>query len=56
MPDEMKVVITLRKTVPDRDAGRVVYDLVKDRLADRPDVTVTGHITNHFDLTEEPPA
>lgn len=50
MADTMNLVITLRKEVPDRDAGKAIYDLVKQRLDDRPDVIVTGHVTNHFDL------
>ncbi|MBA7704319.1 hypothetical protein ES703_113124 [subsurface metagenome] len=50
--DQMNLVITLRKDVPDREAGRAIYDLVKQRLEDRPDVIVSGHITNHFDLEE----
>ena len=51
MPDDkMYLVITLRKEVPNREAGKVIYDLVKARMADRPDVEVTGHVTNHFDL------
>lgn len=48
----MYLVITLRKEVADRDAGKVIYDLVKERLADRPDVEVQGHVTNHFDMEE----
>lgn len=53
MPDDkMYLIITLRKEVPDREAGKVIFDLVKERMADRPDVTVTGHVTNHFDLEE----
>ena len=54
MPDQGQCVITLRKDVADRDAARLIYDLVKTRLADRPDVLVTGHFTNHFDLDQEP--
>ncbi len=53
MSDEMQVVITLRKIVEDRDAGRAIYDLVKQKMADRPDVIITGHVSNHFDLNEE---
>lgn len=49
----MYLVITLRKEVPDREAGKVIYDLIKQKMADRPDVTITGHVTNHFDLDEE---
>lgn len=52
MADEMKLVITARKTVPDRDTARAIYDLVKSRFTDRPDITITGHVTNHFDLEE----
>lgn len=50
MADEMQIVITLRKVVVDRDAGRAIYDLVKQRFADRPDVKINGHVSNHFDL------
>jgi len=50
MADKMYVVITLRKEVPDRETGRAVYDLVKTKLADRPDIEIHGHVTNHFDL------
>lgn len=52
MADKMHVIITLRKEVPDRDSARTIYDLVKTRMTDRPDVTVTGHTSNHFDLDE----
>lgn len=51
----MKLVITLRKEVTDRDQGELIFNLIKQRLEDRPDVEITGHITNHFDL-EEPPS
>lgn len=53
MADKMYVIITATKEVPDRDQARLVYDLVKNRLSDRPDVKLTGHCTNHFDLDEE---
>lgn len=52
--DKMFVVITARKEVPDRDAARAIYDTLKARLEDRPDIILTGHATNHFDLDEEP--
>ena len=55
MPDLMNLIITLRREVPDRETGRAVFDLVKARLADRPDVTVTGHVSNHFDLNSGEP-
>ena len=53
MADVMQVIITLRKEIPNQDAGRTIYDIVKQRLEDRPDVTITGIISNHFDLNQE---
>lgn len=50
--DKMNLVITLRKEVPNREAGEEIFELVKQRMIDRPDVKVTGHVTNHFDLQE----
>lgn len=50
----MYLVITLRKQVDDPEEGLHIYKLVKQKLADRPDVEIAGHITNHFDM-EEPP-
>ena len=55
MVDKMFLVITLRKEVPDRDAARVIYELVKTRMTDRPDIEVNGHCSNHFDIEESPP-
>lgn len=52
MPADMYLVITLRRMVEDREQGEELFDLVKQKLADRPDITVTGHVTNHFDLEE----
>lgn len=46
----MFLVITLRKEVENREAGEAIYELVKEKLEDRPDIEVTGHITNHFDM------
>lgn len=51
--DKGYVVITLRKEVPDRDTARLIYDLIKERLADRPDVDIKGQFSNHFDLAQE---
>ena len=53
MADKMYLVITLRKEVPDRNAAHTIYELVKERLDDRPDVIITGLVSNHFDLDEE---
>lgn len=52
---QMHLVITVRKEVTDRDQGELIFRLVEQKLADRPDLTLSGHITNHFELTPEPP-
>lgn len=44
----MQLVITLRKDVPDRDTGKAIFELVKRKLEDNPEIVVSGHITNHF--------
>lgn len=50
----MQLVITLRKEVADRDEGQAVFEQVKQKLADKPEIKVTGHVTNHFE-PETPP-
>lgn len=50
--DQMFLTITIRKPVVDRDQGKLIYDLVKQRLEDREDLIVSGHVTNHFNLEE----
>ncbi len=54
MADKMFITIVLRKEVPDRVAGRAIFDLVKARLEDRPDIKVNGNVTNHFKEEGEP--
>ncbi|GAH67853.1 unnamed protein product [marine sediment metagenome] len=49
----MQLVITLRKDVADRDEGKQIFELVKMKLVDRPEIKVAGHITNHF-VSEDP--
>ncbi len=53
MADKGYCVITVRKEVPDRETARAIYDLVKTKMADNPEVEITGHFSNHFDLSEE---
>lgn len=50
----MDLTIVLRKEVADRDEGQQVFDLVKQKLADRPEIKVTGQVTDHYGL-ESPP-
>jgi len=45
----MQLVITLRRDVKDRDEGSMIYELVKQKLEDRPEIKVAGHVTNHFE-------
>ncbi len=52
---DMNLVITIRKEVADRDQGELIFRLVEQKLSDRPDLTLTGHVTNHFVLAPEPP-
>lgn len=48
MADKMFLAIVLRKEVADRNEGRAIYDVVKARMADRPDIDVKGSVSNHF--------
>lgn len=50
----MLLFITLRKEVEDENEGRAIYELVKQKLADRPDVKIAGHVNNRFLEIEEP--
>ena len=53
MADQGFVIITARKEVPDRETARLIYELIKTRLADKPEVKITGTFSNHFDLDGE---
>lgn len=48
----MKLTIVLRKEVPDLETAEQLYNLVKERLADHPEVEVKGTVSNHY--PEEP--
>lgn len=48
----MQLVITVRKDVTDRDEGEALYEKVKQRMQDHPEIKITAHVTNHF--VEEP--
>lgn len=50
----MKLVVTLRKDVEDAVEGLAIYELVKQRLSDHPEVETAGHVTNHFILENQP--
>lgn len=42
------LIVTLRKEIPDVDAGHALLALIKARLAQYPDVIITAHITQHI--------
>jgi len=48
--DKTYLTITLRKEVETSEEGRIIYDLVKQRLADRPDVKISGSCSTQYDL------
>lgn len=50
----MELTIILRKTIKDPEEGRQIFNLVKERLQDRQDVTVRGHTTKDFETEDEP--
>ena len=52
MADKMFVIITARKEVADATEARAIYDLVKQKLIDRPDIELTGHCANHFNIEQ----
>ncbi|MCK5617001.1 hypothetical protein KAR91_84850 [Candidatus Pacearchaeota archaeon] len=54
MADKMFLVVTLRKEVPDKATAKTIVQVVKDKLSDHPDVKVTSHTTDHFDIPEVP--
>lgn len=45
----MHLVVTIRKVVPDRDTGFALFELIKERLTDKPEIEIHGHVTNHFE-------
>jgi hypothetical protein len=53
--DKMILVITLRRDVPDKDTAKTMVEIVQTKLADHPEVTITSHTTDHFDLPEDTP-
>ena len=44
----MELIITLRKEVADREEGEAIYEFVKQKLQEKPDIKVTGMVNNHF--------
>jgi len=51
----MFLTIVLRKEVPDELTGQQIFELVKTRLADHPEVGITGSINNTLPIEPEVP-
>lgn len=49
---DMVLTITLRKDVVDAAEGQILFDIVKQRMNDHPEVNVKGHVSNHFNDEE----
>lgn len=45
----MELIITLRKEIQEPIEGEQILETVKQRLADKPNIKVSGHITNHLE-------
>ena len=52
MPESMYIIFTLRKDVPDKETAVQIFDLVKQKLSDRPDISLHAQITTKFSVEE----
>lgn len=52
MADKMFLTVTLRTEVLDKTTAKNYVQIVTDKLADHPEVKVTSHVTDHFDLED----
>jgi len=44
----MQLTITLRREVADEDSGEVIFQLVKTKLADHPEIKITGSVQKNM--------
>jgi len=51
--DKMILVITVRREVPDKATAKNIVDVVKSKLADHPEFTLTSQTTERFDVPED---
>lgn len=51
----MFLTIALRKEVETPEQGQVLFDLVKNKLSDHPEVVITGTVNSTLPLTEQEP-
>lgn len=54
MADHMQLIVTLRKVVEDEAEARALLNQLKTLLANQPDIILTAHTSNHYDVGEEP--
>jgi len=50
----MFLTVVLRKEVPDEAQGEILFNVVKDKMSDYPDVTVSGTINSTLPKPEVP--
>lgn len=50
----MYLTVVLRKEVADEAQGEALYNIVKDKMSDHPDVTVSGTINSTLPKPEVP--
>lgn len=48
----MKLTIVLRKEVVDENQAQILYDIVKQRLDDHPEVEITGSVSSSLPLND----
>lgn len=46
MADEMRLVITLSKNVPNKETAVQIYDLIKEKLSDHPEISIRAQISD----------
>jgi len=50
MEPKTYLTIVLRKEVPTVDAGQQLFNFVKDRLADKPEIDINGNINTKLNV------
>lgn len=50
MPEkQFKLIVVLRKGTDTPEEAEALYNIVKQKLADHPEIEISGHVTNHYD-------
>ncbi len=48
MTERITLNITLRKEVPDYETAKTIYEAIKAKLTDQPDITMAGHVSVRY--------